>query len=304
MNRLGSSCWKVSIFAAAVGVLVMAAPTFCREDNQTPLWPLSAPLAKGSGPDDHPAILLYLPPSQHPTPAVVLCPSGNYVSLSMDQDGRQVAEWLNNLGIAAFVLKYRLAPVYHYPVPLLDTQRALRYVRSNASLYNVAKNEIGIMGFSSGGHLAALAATRFDASLAHPLDSIDRLSSRPDFLVLIYPMITCSEAFRDAMGCANLLGTHSDPSSATLVSSEKYVTAKTPPTFLFHTYDDTSVPVENSLAFFTALHRSGVPAELHICDHGPHGAGLALDDPVLSTWPKLLENWFRERGLLPKPLSP
>jgi len=222
----------------------------------------------------------------------------------MDRDGRQVAEWLNNLGIAAFVLKYRLAPTYRYPVPLLDAQRALRYVRSNASLYNLAENEIGIMGFSAGGHLAAMAATHFDAGKASPSDRIDRLSSRPDFLVLVYPVITCSEPFLHVLSCSNLLGDHPDPSLAALVSNEKHVTAKTPPTFLFHTSDDAIVPVENSLAFFTALRKAGVPAELHVYEHGLHSVGLALDDPVLSTWPKLLENWFRVRGLLPKQVLP
>jgi acetyl esterase/lipase len=218
--------------------------------------------------------------------------------------GRQVAEWLNNLGIAAFVLKYRVAPTYHYPVPLLDAQRALRYVRSNASLYNVVENQIGIMGFSAGGHLAAMVATHFDTRNAFPRDSIDRLSARPDFLVLIYPVITCSEPFLHAFSCSNLLGDHPDASLAALVSNEKHVTPQTPPTFLFHTYDDATVPVENSLAFATALHKAGVPTELHIYEHGQHNVGLALDDPILSTWPKLLENWFRVRGLLPMKAVP
>jgi len=218
----------------------------------------------------------------------------------MDKDGRQVAEWLNNLGIAAFVLKYRVAPTYRYPVPLLDAQRALRYVRSNASLYNIKENQIGIMGFSAGGHLAAMAATHFDAGVPSSSDSIDRISARPDFLVLIYPEITCSEPYQNALSCGNLLGAHPDPGQAALVSNEKHVTPKTPPTFIFHTYDDSTVPVENSVAFFSALRKAGVSTELHIFEHGLHGVALALDDPVLSTWPKLLENWFRVRGLLPK----
>jgi len=294
---------KLTGFVAAV-FLVLVAATPCQQDNQIPLWPLAAPLAKGAGPEDSPAIFLYLPSSHRPTPGIVVCPSGSYRSLSLDHEGRQVAEWLNNLGIAAFVLKYRLAPTYRYPVPLLDAQRALRYVRSNASLYNVVEHEIGIMGFSAGGHLAAMAATHFDAGKAAPSDGIDRMNSRPDFLVLIYPVITCSEPFRHALSCTNLLGDHPDPSLAALVSNEKHVTPKTPPTFLFHTYDDETVPVENSLAFFAALRKAGVPSELHIYEDGPHGVGLAQDDPVLSTWPKLLENWFRVRGLLPKKVLP
>jgi len=160
------------------------------------------------------------------------------------------------------------------------------------------------MGFSAGGHLAAMAATQFDAGKASSRDGIDQVSSRPDFLVLAYPMITCSEPFRQELSCANLLGDHPDPSLAALVSNAKHVTSKTPPTFLFHTYDDATVSVENSVAFFSALRKAGVPAELHIYEHGLHGIGLAQDDPVLSTWPKLLENWFRVRGLLPKRVLP
>lgn len=304
MNDICPKPWILSICLVAAACLILVAPAPCQQDNQIPLWPLAAPMAKGAGPDDTPALILYLPSSHQPTPGVLVCPSGSYMALSMDNEGRQVAEWLNNLGIAAFVLKYRLAPTYHYPVQLLDAQRALRYIRSNASLYNLNENQIGIMGFSAGGHLAAMAATHFDAGKASPRDSIDRMSSRPDFLVLIYPVITCSEPFMHALSCGNLLGAHPDPSQAALVSVEKHVTPKTPPAFIYHTYDDATVPVENSVAFFSALRKAGVPAELHIYEHGLHGVGLALDDPVLSTWPKLLENWFRVRGLLPKRVLP
>jgi len=304
MTRKRPALGRKLIWFVIAGLLGLVASAPCQQDNQIPLWPLAAPMAKGSGPDDTPTILLYLPSSRQPTPGIIVCPAGDYMTLFLDRDGRQVAEWLNNLGIAAFVLKYRVAPTYHYPVPLLDAQRALRYVRSNASLYNVAGNEIGIMGFSAGGHLAAMAATHFDSGKVSPGDGIDRMSSRPDFLVLAYPAITCSEPYRQALACTNLIGDHPEPGLAALVSSEKHVTAKTPPTFIFHTYDDATVPVENSLAFFSALRREGVPAELHIYEHGQHGVGLALDDPVLSTWPKLLENWFRGRGLLPPNVLP
>ena len=304
MTGICPTRWIKVTCAAAVACLLLITRSPCQMDNQIPLWPLAAPLGKGADTDDSPSILLYLPFSHRPTPGIVVCPSGEYMSLSLDRDGRQVAEWLNNLGIAAFVLKYRLAPRYRYPVMLLDAQRALRYVRSNASLYNLAENEIGIMGFSAGGHLAAMTATHWEPVKTSPGDRIDRLSSRPDFLVLVYPVITCSEPFLHALSCSNLLGDHPDPGLAALVSNEKHVTAKTPPTFIFHTYDDAIVPVENSLAFFTALRKAGVPAELHIYEHGLHGASLAQDDPVLSTWPKLLENWFRVRGLLPPQVLP
>jgi acetyl esterase/lipase len=218
----------------------------------------------------------------------------------MSYEGSQVADWLNNLGLAAFVLKYRLAPRYHYPVELLDAQRAMRYVRSNAKLFNLVPNQIGIMGFSAGGHLAALAATHFDEGKTSPGDSIDRSSSRPDFLVLAYPVISCTAPFAHAYSCAQLLGDHPSPAAAEQVSNEKHVTAKTPPTFLFHTNDDSGVSAEGSVAFYMALRKAGVPAELHIYEHGKHGVGLAQDDPILSSWPKLLVDWFRMRDLLPK----
>jgi acetyl esterase/lipase len=304
MNWSRTSKWVMLIYLIVSVSTVTVRPAAAQRDNQIPLWPLAAPMAKGAGPDDSPSFLLYLPSSHQPTPGVVICPSGNYLGLTLDREGRQVAEWLNDLGIAAFVLKYRLAPTYRYPVQLLDAERAVRYVRSNASLYNVVENQIGMMGFSAGGHLAAMVATHYDERKSPPSDGIDRLSSRPDFLVLVYPIITCVESYHEATACGNLLGDRADPNLAAAVSSERHVTAKTPPTFLFHTYDDATVSVDNSLAFFTALRKAGVPAELHVYENGSHGVGLAQDDPVLSTWPTLLVNWFRVRGLLPKKVLP
>jgi acetyl esterase/lipase len=300
MNEISFARLIKSICFLAVVCAVLVTPGRCEEANEIPLWPLGAPEAKGTGPADGPTILLYLPSSQKPTPAVVVCPGGGYTVLALDHEGRQVAEWLNDLGIAAFVLKYRIAPRYHFPVPLLDAQRALRYVRANAKLYNLVPNQVGIMGFSAGGQLAAMAATHFDEGKASAADAIDRTSSRPDFLVLAYPVISCTAPFSHAWSCKQLLGDHPDPKLAELVSNEKQVTPKTPPTFLFHTDDDDGVSPENSLAFYTALRKAGVPAELHIYEHGRHGVGLALDDPVLSSWPKRLADWFRVRGLLPK----
>jgi len=304
MNGVQTTRWIRAVCLGAIACMIFAASATCQQDNQIPLWPLAAPMAKGAAPGDVPGIILYLPSTSKPTAAVVICPSGSYMGLSLDKDGREVAEWLNNLGIAAFVLKYRVAPGYRYPVPLIDAQRAVRYVRSNASLYNLNVKQIGIMGFSAGGHLAAMAATHFDAGKGAADDSIDRVSSRPDFLILLYPVISCTEPYQHALSCGNLLGPNPGPGQAALVSVEQHVTPKTPPTFIFHTYDDATVPMENSVAFFSALRKAGVPAELHIYEHGSHGVGLAQDDPVLSTWPKLLENWFRLRGLLPMNVVP
>jgi acetyl esterase/lipase len=229
---------------------------------------------------------------------VVVCPGGGYAGLAISYEGQEVAEWLNSLGVDAFILKYRLSPRYHHPAMMEDAQRALRYARSHAQEFGIAPDRIGIWGFSAGGHLASTAATHFDAGNPSATDAIERSSSRPDFAILAYAVITCSEWFKHEGSCKNLLGNNPDPRLAEYLSNEKQVTAQTPPTFLFHTNDDPGVPAENSVAFYMALRKARVPAELHIYEHGPHGVGLAQKDPVLSSWPQRLADWLRVRGLL------
>jgi len=277
-----------------------AAQSASVQTKETILWPEGAPGAAGNGDADRPSLLLFVPPAvPSPRSAVVVCPGGGYAGLALDYEGAQVAEWLNAQGLAAFVLKYRHAPRYHHPAPLLDAQRALRYVRWHASEFGVAPDRIGIWGFSAGGHLAATAATHFDAGDPGAADSIDRVSSRPDFLILAYPVISCVEPYAHVGSCQNLLGEHPEPGLGESVSNERQVTARTPPAFLFHTSDDNTVPPENSVAFYLALRKAGVPAELHVYTHGRHGVGLALNDPVLSSWVRRLAEWLRARGLLP-----
>jgi acetyl esterase/lipase len=243
---------------------------------------------------DRPSLTLYLlPAARVARSAVVVCPGGGYVALAMDHEGRQVAEWLNSLGIAADILKYRLAPRYHHPAMMADAQRALRYVRAHAQQWGIASDRIGIWGFSAGGHLASTAAAHFDPGNPSAIDPIERASSRPDFAILAYPVISCSERFRHESSCQNLLGDSPEPKLAEYVSSEKQVTAQTPPTFLFHTNDDEVVPAENSVAFYMALRKAGVPADLHIYQHGSHRVGLAQKDPILSSWPQRLADWLR-----------
>jgi acetyl esterase/lipase len=255
------------------------------------LWPDGAPGAQGDEDKDKPSITIYLPDASKATgTAVVVCPGGGYVALAMDHEGKQVAEWLNNLGIAAFVLKYRLGPKYHHPIELGDAQRAIRIVRTRAKEFGVNADRIGIMGFSAGGHLASTAETHFSV--------VDGVSSRPDFAILCYPVITFKDPYAHKGSRKNLLG---DPADAALVdnlSNETQVTKDTPPTFLFHTNADTGVPAENSVMFYLALRKAGVPAEMHIFEPGKHGVGLALNDPALSYWPPLLANWFKTRGLI------
>jgi acetyl esterase/lipase len=230
--------------------------------------------------------------------AVVVCPGGGYGFLAVDHEGKQIAEWLNAHGVAAFVLKYRIAPRYRHPAPLQDAQRALRYVRANAADFGIRRERIGIWGFSAGGHLAATAGTHFDAGTQTAVDPIERASSRPDFLILAYPVITFTESFMHKGSRDNLLGANPDSRLIENLSNEKQVTPETPPTFLFHTNEDDGVPPENSIAFYTALRRSKVPAELHIYERGAHGVGLATQDAVLSTWSARLADWLKVRGLL------
>jgi acetyl esterase/lipase len=215
----------------------------------------------------------------------------------MDHEGKQIAQWLNNLGISAFVLKYRLGPEYHYPVELWDVQRAIRYVRAHAQEFGISQDRIGVWGFSAGGHLASTAGTHFDKGDPNGSDPIDKQSSRPDFMILAYPVITFLEPYAHLGSLHALLGVKPDPQLVRLLSNELQVTPQTPPTFLFHTSDDTVVPVENSLELYSALRQAGVPAEMHIYLHGRHGVGLAQDDPVLRTWPDRLADWLKLQGL-------
>jgi acetyl esterase/lipase len=202
------------------------------------------------------------------------------------------------MGVTAFVLKYRLGPRYRHPIELGDAQRALRLVRARAQDFGIAADRIGMLGFSAGGHLTATAGTLFEAGKSDAPDAIDRVSSRPDFLVLGYPVISFDPAISHGGSVRNLLGENPDPKLIERLSADLQVTAATPPTFLFHTNADTGVVPENSVRFYLALRRAKVPAEMHIFENGPHGVGLALGDPALSAWPQLLAAWLRGRGLL------
>ncbi len=263
------------------------------------LWEKGAPGALGDGEIDKPALRVYLPErAKAAGTGIVVCPGGGYGALALGHEGHQIAEWLNSNGIAAFVLRYRLGPRYHHPAPLQDAQRALRYVRKNAAEFGVAPDRIGIWGFSAGGHLASTAGTHFDAGDKDAPDPIDRLSCRPDFMILAYPVISLSTEYAHSGSRRNLLGNSPDPKLVESLSNEKMVTPQTPPTFLFHTNQDRGVPAENSVYFYLALRRAGVPAEMHIYERGDHGVGLAAKDPVLSTWPARLADWLKIRGLL------
>ena len=286
--------------ATPVSLAQQQQTTLSIQDGQTlPLWSGAAPGALGMEDQDIPVITVFLPRTMSQnTPAVVVCPGGGYVQLAMNHEGRQVANYLNSLGIAAFVLRYRLGPRYHHPIELGDAQRAIRTLRSHAADWRLDPSRIGIMGFSAGGHLAMTAATNFDGGVARAQDAVDRFSSRPDFVVLGYPVISMTEAWTHPGSKTNLLGTTPDPALARSLSGELAVIKDTPPTFIFHTNADTAVPAENSVYYYLALRKMGVAAEMHIFEKGPHGVGLANDDPALSEWSKLLANWLRGRGIV------
>ncbi|MBC8167173.1 MAG: alpha/beta hydrolase [Bryobacteraceae bacterium] len=287
------------VVRAAPFALLCAAVVFAQPEKEF-LWPSGAPGALGDADGDKPTLSFYVVPAGKASgTGVIVCPGGGYGGLAMDHEGVQIAQFLNNLGISAFVLKYRLGPKYHHPSELMDAQRAIRLVRSRAKEFNLATDRIGIWGFSAGGHLASTAATHFDAGKPDATEAMERLSSRPDFAVLAYPVITFTEEQYVHKGSRkNLLGDNPDPKLVEYLSTERHVTSQTPPVFLFHTDGDTGVPPENSVLFYMALRKAKVPAELHIFEKGKHGVGLAPSDPILSSWSGRLTDWFRTRGLL------
>lgn len=245
-----------------------------------------------------PSITVYLPATKSATgQAIVICPGGGYAILAYDWEGSDVAKWLNAKGIAAIVLKYRLPNATSNIVPqlspLLDAQRAIRMVRANAFKWNIKKEQVGIMGFSAGGHLASTAGTHFDAGNPNAPDTVDRFSSRPDFMILMYPVITMSKSYMHQGSRNNLIGAHADSVLAAYYSNELQVTKETPPTFIVHATDDTGVPVENSLYFYQALKTNKVLAEMHIYPNGGHGFGLAIGKGYLETWTDRCIDWLR-----------
>jgi len=282
-------------------LLSVAVYTPISADDWQPLWPDGAPGSKGTAAHDIPALLPYPAAQDNNTGCgVVVCPGGGYGGLAMDHEGHQIARWLNARGISAWILRYRLGSKgYHHPIQRGDVLRAVRTVRTAAAAHGTDSDHIGVWGFSAGGHLASTAATHFDLGDPTADDPVDRVSSRPDFAVLCYPVITMDESFTSGVSRRNLLGPNADDATLVeLLSNEKQVTNTTPPTFLFHTTQDKVVPVRNALEFYQALHEAGVPCELHVYQQGQHGVGLGGNDPVLSTWPARLEDWLRVNGFL------
>jgi acetyl esterase/lipase len=279
------------------------------ESNVIPLWPEGVPGAKpNQSPEvsdnahtsnvSEPTLTFYSPAVDRPNgTAVIICPGGGYTNLSIEREGVQYANWLSTLGVTSFVLKYRLKEFGH-PAPLQDVLRAIRIARSRAAEFKINPDRIGVMGSSAGGHLAASAGTLFAHAAGKTGAPLDAINARPDFLILMYPVITLDDPAAHAGSRKALLGANPTPELLKLMSVEKQVTAATPPTLLIHTQEDHAVPVENSILFYQALTRAGVPAEMYLFEHGSHGMGMKAEFGTASSWPARAEEWLRHRGLL------
>ncbi len=264
-----------------------------------PLWPDGAPGALGKEPEDIPTLTVFLPAPEKATgAAMVICPGGGYGGLA-DHEGSHYARWLNNQGIAGFVLKYRLGSNrYRHPAMLHDAARAVRIVRARAKEWKLDTQRVGIIGSSAGGHLASTLLTHWDAGDTNSADVIERQSSRPEAVILCYPVITMTDPFTHKGSRANLLGTNRPPDLVKELSAELQVNKSTPPCFIWSTEEDKTVPVENSLQLAAALRRAGVRFDLHIYERGPHGIGLGnktFDTEKFHPWTRDCEFWLREQ---------
>lgn len=289
---------------------LLLAVLIAAEPKEIPLWGEKIPGPTSADSKNIPTLTIHLADKPNGT-AVVVCPGGGYSGRATDHEGKQVAEWLNARGLHAFVLRYRtvnegkVTPPLQ-PGPMLDVQRAIRMVRANANDYNIDAKKIGVWGFSAGGHLASTAATHFDAGKADSDDRIDRVSCRPDFAILAYPVISMKEGVTHGGSRKNLLGDKPDPKLVEFYSNELQVTKETPPTFLFHTKEDKAVLIQNSELFLEALKKNGVEAELYAVEKGRHGVGLGIDpkwtggEKAVAGWTEKLEAWMKKRGLLGK----
>jgi acetyl esterase/lipase len=305
MNKNRRNTMKHIAFA----LLLAAAPLSHAASNVVPLWPEGVPGAKaGLGPErvdggrvanvSEPTLTVYGPAVDRPNgTAVIICPGGGYVRLSTEREGEQYATWLSSLGVTSFVLKYRMQEFGH-PAPLQDVLRAVRLVREQAAKYHIRPDRIGVMGSSAGGHLAASAGTLFDHPLGRTGTPLDKVSARPDFLMLMYPVIAMEGPAVHAGSRKALLGNSPTAEAVQLMSVEKQVTSATPPTLLIHTQADQAVPVENSILFYQALTKAHVPAEMYLFEHGGHGMGMKAGLGTSSGWPRRAEEWLKDRGLL------
>ena len=289
------SGWCLAADAAKPAEPAQNAPTPMR------LWEGDAPGALGKeqsekNTNDVPTITVYRPTGANSGAAIVICPGGGYGGLA-PHEGKPVAEWANSLGMTGVVLRYRLGPKYHHPVMQQDVNRAIRMVRAHAKEWGVDPQRVGVLGFSAGGHEASTAATHYDTGKADATDEVEKQSCRPDFAVLIYPVITMTDPFTHKGSRANLLGKEPDPKLVELMSNEKQVTKDTPPTFIVHGADDKVVPIENALMWVSAMAKSDVPCTFVMFKQGKHGFGIG-NTPETSAWPAQCAAWLQGLGVL------
>ena len=279
--------------------LLFSGLAVCAAETEFPLWPEAAPGALGKEAEDIPTLTTYLPENGKATgAAIVIFPGGGYGGLA-PHEGDGYARWFSDQGVTAFVLKYRLGPRgYRHPIMLQDAARAVRYVRAKAADWKIDSNKVGIIGSSAGGHLASTLLTHFDSGKTDDKDPIERQSSRPDIGILCYPVISMGP-ISHAGSRQNLLGKEASEELVQMLSNERQVTKETPPCFIWHTWEDKAVKVENSLEFAAALQKSGVPFDLHIYEKGAHGLGLGsreYDPQKFHPWVKDCLFWLKQRG--------
>jgi acetyl esterase/lipase len=299
------------VFALLVmGAICQGAALFAAEPRVIELWPEGVPdLKPDAGPEKedngrftnihHPSLTLYAPAiGKANGTAVIYAAGGGYVRVAIGANGGEITRWLNSLGITVFVLKYRHAD-YGHPAPLRDAIRAVRTVRSRAAEFGVKSDRVGMLGGSAGGHLTASAGTLFDAPEGRTGSELDRVSGRPDFMVLVFPVITMQDPYAHGASRRGLLGPNPSDELKLRLSVDQQVTKDTPPTFLVHSSEDTTVVVENSLLFYQAMRRAKAPIEMHLYPKGPHGSGMSPSLGPTSEWPRLCELWMRFNGWLP-----
>ncbi|MGW9687034.1 alpha/beta hydrolase [Flagellimonas sp. 2504JD1-5] len=299
-------------YAISIFMMVMGAAIGFGQGNIIPLWPDRIPNQKNTEEKETqttndilwienvqvPTLEIFLPAKRNATgKAVVICPGGGYQGLAYDWEGQDVAKWLNSLGIAAFVLKYRLpgskSLIEKTKAPLQDAQRAIKLVRHHAKKWNIIEKEVGIMGFSAGGHLASTLGTHYNEEVTKESDVMRQISARPNFMILIYPVISMTSEHTHMGSRINLIGENPEQELIDEYSNELHINKDTPPTFLVHSTDDEAVPVENSLLFYRALKAHKVYAEMHIYPEGGHGYGLAIGEGYLQTWTDRLKDWLQ-----------
>ena len=304
-------CRRFFLACALAMTTIVTSQITAGEPPELLLWPADHLANQGTGDPSievqpqhvvikhSPSLLVFLPEKQGNGSAVMICPGGGYGRLAIAKEGTDIAKWMNERGMAAFVLNYRCGGgVNQNPAPLDDALRGMQLIRSHAKEWNIDPAKVGVMGFSAGGHLASTVSTLSKEGNPQAADLVERLSSRPNFSVLVYPVISMEKGLTHGGSRRNLLGKNPEPALVERMTTFRQVTKKTPPTFLVHASDDRSVPVGNSLRYYEALVAAKVPAELHAFEQGGHGFGMLLGNRTTDHWPELLERWLQKNDLM------